>query len=202
LRRTLVRQPRCSAARHSVRYSRFTIANSPLTEYFKIGKFVAVYGLKGELVLKHQLGKKTALKGVQTIFIEQRKDSFLPWFIQRARIKNAEEIFLTLEDVATREAAVKLTQKEVWVTGSDLKKIAAKSSPINLLGYTIINQKEALGQISEVVEQTHQMLCKIEMNRKEVLIPLNEDTLKKIDHKKKEVIVSLPEGLLEIYLEP
>lgn len=173
-----------------------------MTEYFKIGKFVAVYGLKGELVLKHQLGKKTALKGVQTIFIEQRKDSFLPWFIQRARIKNAEEIFLTLEDVATREAAVKLTQKEVWVTGSDLKKIAAKSSPINLLGYTIINQKEALGQISEVVEQTHQMLCKIEMNRKEVLIPLNEDTLKKIDHKKKEVIVSLPEGLLEIYLEP
>ena len=38
------------------------------------------------------------------------------------------------------------------------------------------------------------------MNNKEVLIPLNESTLKKIDRKKKEVHVNLPDGLLEIYL--
>jgi 16S rRNA processing protein RimM len=39
------------------------------------------------------------------------------------------------------------------------------------------------------------------MQKKEVLIPLNEKTLKKIDRKKKQVYVTLPEGLLEIYLE-
>jgi len=44
------------------------------------------------------------------------------------------------------------------------------------------------------------LLCRIEVNEKEVLIPLNESTIEKIDHKKKEVIVELPEGLLEIYL--
>jgi 16S rRNA processing protein RimM len=70
------------------------------------------------------------------------------------------------------------------------------------LGYTIIQEKKSLGDILEVIEQPHQMLCRIEINEKEVLIPLNEDTLKKIDHKKKQVIVQLPEGLLEIYLEP
>ena len=36
-------------------------------EYFKIGKFVASFGLKGELVLKHNLGKKSSLKGIQAI---------------------------------------------------------------------------------------------------------------------------------------
>jgi 16S rRNA processing protein RimM len=69
------------------------------------------------------------------------------------------------------------------------------------LGYTIINKTKPIGEIMEVIEQAHQMLCRIEVNKKEVLIPLNEDTLKKIDHKKKEVIVHLPEGLLEIYLD-
>jgi 16S rRNA processing protein RimM len=70
-----------------------------------------------------------------------------------------------------------------------------------LLSYCIINYEKPIGKIIEVIEQAHQMLCRIEINNKEVLIPLNEDTLKRIDHKKKEVIVQLPEGLLEIYLQ-
>jgi 16S rRNA processing protein RimM len=173
-----------------------------LTEYFKIGKFVAVHGLTGELILKHELGKKTSLKGLQNIFIEESKNSFLPWFIESAKIKNEEEVFLKLEGVNTREAAHRLTRKDVWLTEADLKKFAARSSPVNLLGYTIIQEKKSLGEILEVIEQPHQMLCRIEINEKEVLIPLNEDTLEKIDHKKKQVNVQLPDGLLDIYLQP
>ena len=154
------------------------------------------------MLFRHELGKKTSLKDLKTIFIEERKNSFLPWFIESTRIKNEQEVFLKLEGIASREAALKLAQKEVWFTEDDKKKFAAKSSPINLLSYTIINEKKILGEILEVIEQPNQMLCRIEMNKKEVLIPLNEDTLKKIDHKKKEVIVKLPDGLLEIYLEP
>ena len=173
-----------------------------MTEYFKIGKFVAAHGVKGELLLKHELGKKTSLKGLQAIFIEERKNSFLPWFIESTRIKNDVEVFMKLEGVITREAAIKLAQKEVWFTEADLKKFSAKSSPINLLGYTIVNEGKPLGAIEEVIEQAHQMLCRIEINKNEVLSPLNEDTLQKIDHKKKVVTVKVPEGLLEIYLEP
>lgn len=171
-----------------------------MVEYFKIGKFVAAHGVKGELVLKHELGKKTSLKGLQTIFIEDKKDSFLPWFVESTKIKSAEEVFIKLEGVDTREVAVKISQKEVWFTENDLKKFSAKSSAINLLGYKIVNEEKAIGAIEEIIEQAHQMLCRIEINKKEVLIPLNEDTLQKIDHRKKQVIVKLPEGLLEIYL--
>ena len=173
-----------------------------MKEYFKIGKLVAVYSLKGELVLKHNLGKKSSLKGLKTIFIEERKNSFLPWFIEAVKIKSADEVYLKLEGVDTREKAMKLLQKEVWVPENDFKTLAAKSSPVNLLGYSIINNKENLGAVLEVIEQPHQLLCRLEINTKEVLIPLHEGSLKKIDHKKREVIVELPEGLLEIYLEP
>jgi len=170
-------------------------------EYFKIGKFVAVHGLTGELVLKHDLGKKTSLKGLQHIFIEDRKNSFLPWFIESTKIKNEEEIYLKLEGINTREQAQKMARKEIWVTQDDVKKFAAKSSAINLLDYEIIEGKKILGKILEVIEQPHQMLCRIEINEKEVLIPLNENTIVRVDHKKKQVIVNLPEGLLKIYLE-
>ena len=171
-----------------------------MSEYFKIGKIVAAHGLNGELVLKHVLGKKTSLKGLQAVFIEDKKKSFLPWFIQSATIKNEEEVYLVLEGVNVREAAIKFIQKELWVPEDEFKKFAAKSSPVNLLGYSIINEKQNLGVILEVIEQPHQLLCRLEIKNKEVLIPLNESSLIKIDHKKKEVQVQLPDGLLDIYL--
>ena len=171
-----------------------------MIEYFKIGKFVTVHGLTGELLLKHSFGKKTSLKGLQAIFIEEKKDSFIPWFIESAKSKNEEETYIKLEGIDTREAATKFTQKEIWLPEPDFKKFAAKSAPAGLLGYTIINEKETVGEILEVIEQPHQLLCRLDIGGKEVLIPINESTLQKIDHKKKQVIVLLPDGLLDIYL--
>lgn len=171
-----------------------------MIEYFKIGKLIAVHGLKGELLLKHSFGKKTSLKGLQAIFIEEKKDSFIPWFIESGKIKNDEETFIKLESIDTREAAARLVQKEIWLPEADFKKFAAKSAPAGLLGYTIVNDKESIGDILEVIEQPHQLLCRLDIKGKEVLIPLHEGTIQKVDHKKRQVIVLLPDGLLDIYL--
>jgi len=171
-----------------------------MTEYFKIGKFVSNFGLKGELILKHNLGKKTSLKGLKALFTEERKESFLPWFIEAARIKNEEELYIKLEGIDTREKAIGLTQKEVWLPEADFKKFSARTSPINLLGYDVVEAEKVLGTIVEVIEQPHQILCRIEFGTKEAFIPLHEETILKIDKRNRKVIVDLPPGLLEIYL--
>ena len=170
-----------------------------MTEYIKIGKLVSPYGLNGELILKHNLGKRSTLKDLKAIFIEEKKATFIPWFILSAKAKSETEIYLKLEGVTTREHAIKLTQKEIWVPDEDFKKYSAKSSPINLLRYTIIEGEKVLGRVKEVIEQPHQVLCVIDYNDKEVYIPLHEETIKKIDKKNQQVIVALPPGLLEIY---
>jgi 16S rRNA processing protein RimM len=171
-----------------------------MTEYFKIGKLVSTFGLQGELVLKHNLGKKSSLKGLQAIFTEEKKESFIPWFVEATRIKNEEEIYLKLEGIDTKEQANKLAQKQVWLPEADFKKYSAKSSPINLLGFDIVENEKTLGKIEEVIEQPHQLLCRINLQGKEAYIPLHEETIIKIDKKKAQVSVALPEGLLEIYL--
>lgn len=170
-----------------------------MNNYFKIGKLVATYRLQGEIILKHSLGKKTSLKGLETIFIEEKKDSFIPYFIESAKIKSEEETFVKLEGIASKEDAHKLVQKEIWLQENDFKKFADKSAPISLLGFTIINEEEDLGEILEVIEQPHQVLCKISLNGNEALIPIHEEFLDKIDKKNRKVFVTLPDGLLEIY---
>lgn len=170
-----------------------------MTEYIRVGKIISAYGLKGELILKHHLGKKTSLKDLKAVFIEEKKQSFIPWFIEMSKAKNEDEIYISLESIDTREKATKLIQKEVWLPEEEFKKYAAKSSPINLLGYEIVEGEKIIGTINEIIEQQHQILCTVLLNGKEAYIPLHEGTIIKIDRKKQQVIVELPPGLLEIY---
>lgn len=170
-----------------------------MNQYFKIGKLAASTGLKGELVLQHNLGKKTTLKGLEAIFLEDKKDSFIPYFIESAKIRNDNETVIKLEGTDIVEAARKLTPKEVWITEEDFKKFAAKSSPIAMLGFNIISNGEDLGEILEVIEQPHQILCSILLNGKEALIPIHEESLEKLDTKNRKLFVNLPDGLLDIY---
>ena len=171
-----------------------------MAEYFKIGKFVAAFGVHGQLILLHSLGKKTSLKGINNLFLEEKKDSFIPWFIESANARSEDEVLLKLEGINSREEAQRLTQKTVWLSTADFRKLASRSTPAGLLGYIIVEDGKPLSPIEEVIEQPHQLLCRIEITGKEVLIPLNESTLLGIDHKKKQVRVTLPDGLLEIYL--
>jgi len=168
-------------------------------EYISIGKLVASFGVQGELILLHHLGKKTSLKGLDVLFVEIVKGEMLPYFIKSAKIKSEEEIYLKLEGVDTKEAAGKLRQKEVWFTEEAFQKYSAKSSIMSLLGFHLIDEGTDRGAILEIIEQPHQMLARIDLDGKEALIPLHQDTLQKIDKKKKQVHVVLPDGLLDVY---
>jgi 16S rRNA processing protein RimM len=170
-----------------------------MKDYFSIGKIAAPHGLKGEVVLQHALGKKTDLKGLQTIFVEERKGSFLPYFLESTALKNESEVYIKLEGFNTKESAKRLSQKEVWLLKDDFDKYAGKSSPISLLGYMMINEGEEIGEVVEVIEQPMQVLCKIIYKGNEALIPIHQESLDKIDKKKKQVHVTLPDGLLDIY---
>jgi len=170
-----------------------------MKDYFSIGKIVATHGLTGEVVLQHALGKKTDLKGLETIFIEERKGSFLPYFVEGTKLKNNEEVYVKLEGFNTKESGKRILQREVWLLKADFDKYAGKSSPISLLGYMMISEGEEIGEVIEVIEQPMQVLCKILYHGNEAFIPIHEESLDKIDKKKKQVHVNLPEGLLDIY---
>lgn len=171
-----------------------------MSEYINIGKIVVAFGISGELVLKHALGKKIVFKTGDVIFIEEQKASYLPYFIQSSKPKDTEETNIQIEGFDTREKAQKLVRKQVWLAEQDFRKLAAKNSTIGLIDYSLVDNGKTLGKITEVIEQPHQVLLQIIIDEKEVLIPLHDETLININHKKKEVHVVLPDGLLDVYL--
>ncbi len=172
-----------------------------MANYFNIGKLSATFGTEGEFILRHSLGRRTALKDVTAVFIEERKDSFLPYFLQKAKAKDAEHVYIKLEGIDTREAARNMLQKGVYLEEADFKAQAAGSAPLSLLGYQVEDSVQGLlGTIEEIIEMPHQVLAKVTYREKEMLLPLNEQTLLKVDKKQQLVRLELPDGLLDIYL--
>ena len=168
-------------------------------DYINIGKIVAPFGLKGELILKHGLAKKLVLKNVEAVFIEEIKGSYLPYFLIISKAKTHDETYIEVEGINTKEQAQKLVQKQVWLLDEDFRRLAGDASPISLLGFTIFDDGTAIGIIDEVIEQPHQVLLQVQYNGNEALIPLHEETIDRIDRKLKQVHLFLPDGLLEIY---
>jgi 16S rRNA processing protein RimM len=169
------------------------------SNYRNIGRLVAVFGLQGELVLQHRLGKKTSLKGLKAIFLEEGRDEMLPWFVESTRVKGDAEVYIKLEGLDTKEAARRVVQKEVWLAQADFEQFAGRAAPISMVGFRLFDGGADLGEILEVIEQPHQVLCRIDLAGKEALVPLHEQTLRRVDVKQREVHVELPEGLLDVY---
>ncbi|MBS1737245.1 MAG: 16S rRNA processing protein RimM [Bacteroidetes bacterium] len=167
--------------------------------YINIGKIVAAHGLNGELLVRHHLGKKESFSKIKTYFIEEQKDTFLPWFPIAEKGKNDEESLILLEGVQDRAHALMLVKKQVWIKEKDFNELVSATAPISFLGFTLYNEHKIVGEVIEVIEQPHQVLCKIMYDQKEMLIPVHPDFIEKIDKKKKHLVVSLPEGLLELY---
>lgn len=170
-----------------------------MTEYINIGKLVATFGVAGELILKHALGK-TQLKDVEAVFVEETRGSYLPYFVTSAKAKNSEELYIGLDGIRTKEAAHRLLAKNVWLLQEDFKKVVSSRSPIALIGYMVYNEGEPVGLVEEVIEQPHQVLLRVNLEGgKEALLPIHQETLDRIDRNKLEVHVTLPDGLLDVY---
>ncbi|RAJ86024.1 16S rRNA processing protein RimM [Chitinophaga dinghuensis] len=171
-----------------------------MSNYFSIGKLLSAHGLQGEILVKHSLGKRSALKGVEAVFLEERKNSFIPYFIKEVKAKNADHLYLKLDGIDSKEAAQKLLPGQVYLQEADFKEQTASSAPLALLGYTVEDAHHGtLGQIEEVIEMPMQVLVKVQISGKEALLPINDQSLVKMDKKNQVVYVDLPEGLVELY---
>ena len=95
-----------------------------MSQYFKIGKLAASHGLQGDLVLQHSLGKKTSLKGLETIYVELSKDNLLPYFIQKCRLVVARKIsVLKIRTEAVQQRDIQIVRRILLKKGNDALKL-------------------------------------------------------------------------------
>jgi 16S rRNA processing protein RimM len=164
-------------------------------ELIKIGKVLKTHGYKGHLKVFIDEFYIDDFEDIKAVFINS-----LPYFITSKDINSDSQAIILLEDIDSKEKAHKLQGKEIFAKDDDLTEILDGEEYDHLVGYEITDKSTgAIGTVSEIVEMPFQFLAKVLRDKKEILIPLNDNFILKIDEKKKLVEMKLPDGFLEIF---
>lgn len=167
----------------------------------RIGKIAATHGLQGSVILSHIADASDWLKKDDVLFIELRKESYIPFFVMQAKAAGNDEYIVQLEDVPTVEEARKIVGRPVYVK-EDILKESKTESPLLWIGFSLVDkEKGALGTIEDVMQAGAQWLGKITIEGKEVLIPLVKEMILQVNMRNKFIRMDLPEGLIDVYLD-
>jgi 16S rRNA processing protein RimM len=171
-------------------------------EYVNIGRISSTHGLDGTLLIIHNLGSKQAFQKIPHIFIELRRESYIPYFIEEKRIIADDEVLLRLDDVTAVEIAKTLTGKNIYIEEERYEKLKPKGVTVNMVGFTVTDKSAGvLGVVETLFETPGQVLATIQHKGKEVIIPLIDSTIVGIDANRRTITVNLPDGLLDVYLD-
>ncbi len=169
-------------------------------QYTSIGGLKKPHGLSGELKVFVQEDYLEDFINAKVIFIKTA-GAMLPYFVENIRAGNS--IIIEFEDIKSKEAALKIASKEIFLPTDKLIPQEEKQwLPEDLVyskcvGYKMIDVTLGeLGNIDRVEEYPQQEMAIITYKGKETLIPLNEHFIVEIDEATKVVKVELPEGLV------
>lgn len=164
-------------------------------ELIKIGKVLKTHGYKGHLKVFVDEFYMDDFEEMKAIFINN-----LPYFIVSKDINSDAQAIILLEDIDNKEKAHPLQGKDIFAKDDDLTEILDGEEYDHLVGYEINDKTTGkIGIIEEIVEMPFQFLAKVMKDKKEILIPLNDDFILNIDEKKKLLEMELPDGFLEIF---
>lgn len=164
----------------------------------KVGIIRSAHGLKGDVMITHQLDNSNDLTQWEALMIELNPGSFIPFFIEEIEMLNDEDILCKLEEINSREEAVTLNGKAVYTTIHHQVKAKKEDEWEALIGYEVMHNDIIIGKISALLNVSMNMLLQVERENKEILIPATEEFIMDIDPKKKVIRMQLPDGLLDL----
>jgi 16S rRNA processing protein RimM len=165
-------------------------------ELIKIGWFAGPHGIKGELSLS--TGYDLADISCDDPFIVCDMDGIpVPFFIDSFRQKNDSTALVGFAGVDSNDKAKLFTGKSAYIPADLLPPPDENASGGNdITGYTVSDERRGeIGTVTDIDDNTLNILLKVGYNEKEILIPLALATT--VDRKRKLIEVSLPEGFWE-----
>lgn len=171
------------------------------SDCFALGKITKTHALKGETILYLDVDKPEYYNKLEAIFLDI-KGQLVPYIIEELQMKGKKSI-LKLEDINTIEEAEKIVNAEVFLPLTALPKLKGNQFYYHdVIGYEIhdASTDTLIGKIKAIYESTGQDLFAVDIEGKEILIPIVDEFLGKVNHEESKIEVKLPDGLLDLYL--
>jgi 16S rRNA processing protein RimM len=168
-------------------------------KHISIGRVKKLHGVKGQVSI--ELDFALIQDFPPYLLIGNKKP--IPYFIKAVNDTGKGDYLVSLEDVDDRSEAEKLKGMDLFIKEKDFDQYfeADENELPELEGFQLFDEHGSfIGEMIEYQELPQQVLIVAQNNGREVLIPLQPDTVVSIDQKDKSASLKLPEGLLDLYL--
>lgn len=178
----------------------------PAMSNLPVGKFTKLYGTEGEVVANLYDRFPADYDSEEPLFVSINSLTvplFISSFVRRGR-----GAVIAIDDYDTPRRSEELLGREFYATNPDAEVAAydgdddeAWSDMEELLGWrvTFVGRKEE-GEIVGYNDDEINPLFEVEVDGKDVYVPVVDEFIRKISRRKREIKFQLPEGLLELYL--
>jgi 16S rRNA processing protein RimM len=144
-------------------------------------------------------------KKLESIFVQlhERDNELVPFFIESIRIQANGKARLVLNGITTAPEAKSLSGKAVFLPLSELPPLSGTQFYFHeIIGFEVIDEKEgSIGTVKQVLEYPNQAILEIlHPTEKEVLVPINDQTIVEVSRPNKQLKIAAAEGLISLYL--
>ena len=165
-----------------------------------IGSIFKPHGIKGEV--SASIDADIDLDELQCLVLDI-DGIYVPFFIDDWRGRGSESVLIKFDGVDNEAEAAAFANKEVFAITEQLPQGDDDANDRlyfdDLVGYTICDGHEEVGQVEMVDDSTANVLMHVRTASGDtVLLPLSEDLIEEIDAEHTTITMNLPQGLLDL----
>jgi 16S rRNA processing protein RimM len=174
-----------------------------IDECYELGKILKSHGLKGEVSVFLDVDYPEDYEEMDSVLV-QLDGELIPFEIEQIRIlpNKPKTALVKLATIDTIEQTDALSGATLYLPLDVLPELGEKEFYYHeVIGFEVIDKNLGLiSTIDTVYSFTEGSLLVLEYKGKEVLIPINDETIEQVDRVNKVLKVNLPDGLLDVYL--
>ncbi len=166
-----------------------------------LGMIIKPHGIKGQIKFKPYNENSSILCKNMEVWLKESKNDNLSFKFFKISSINYNSLYpiVQFDEIYNRDEALELKDYVLYVSRALFPDIKNEIYFVDLIGSKVydINEK-FIGIINDIVHfPGEQHIAIIELNSKEVMIPINNDLLKFFDIKKKHVVIDIADGLVD-----
>ncbi|SEG41589.1 16S rRNA processing protein RimM [Halpernia humi] len=167
--------------------------------YF-LGKITRRHGLVGNVILKMDTDQPEFYRNLESIFVEIN-GLLVPFFIDKLGYSKRDTLNLSFKN-STEALVDQSIGRNVFLPMETLPPLSGKKFYYHeVIGFEIKDENDQnCGIIKEINDSITQHYFILNLNGKEVIIPVIKDWILDVNREEKFIKMQVPEGLLDVYL--
>ena len=175
-----------------------------IDQTFYFGYISKVIGHQGELAFKMDVDSPSSYQGIDAVLLQimPNDQTMVPYFLESSQLQGKNILRCKLEGVDDASMAKSLVGKSIYLPEALLPQLSGDQFYFHeIIDFLVIDEEKGeLGKVEKVLEYPQSNLLSILKGEKEILIPINDDTILKVDRDNNTLHVKATEGLIDLYL--